>query len=102
MNTPGVTESMVESLARVPDGYSLIVGGFYGEAKSGGRTKIPLLGDIPILNFFFKSKEATQRADQPGLRRHPQILRSHQRLRQQPGQRPTPRRHRPRLTRLGG
>ena len=57
---PRVTESMVESLARVPDGYSLVVGGFYGEAKSGNKTKIPLLGDIPVLNFFFKSKEATK------------------------------------------
>lgn len=55
---PRVTESMIESLARVPDGYSLIVGGFYGEAKSKAGTKIPLLGDIPVLNFFFKSKEA--------------------------------------------
>jgi type II secretory pathway component GspD/PulD (secretin) len=54
---PRVTESMVETLARVPDGYSLIVGGFYGEAKSGDNTKIPLLGDLPVLNFFFKSKE---------------------------------------------
>jgi type II secretory pathway component GspD/PulD (secretin) len=55
---PRVTESMIETLARVPDGYSLIVGGFYGEAKSGANTKIPLLGDLPVLNFFFKSKEA--------------------------------------------
>jgi type II secretory pathway component GspD/PulD (secretin) len=55
---PRVTESMVESIARVPDGYSLIVGGFYGEAKSNGKTKVPLLGDIPVLNFFFKSKES--------------------------------------------
>lgn len=55
---PRVTESMVESLARVPDGYSLIVGGFYGESKSDAKTKIPLLGDVPVLNFFFKSKEA--------------------------------------------
>ena len=55
---PRVTESMVETLARVPDGYSLIVGGFYGEAKSKGGTKIPLLGDLPVLNFFFKSKES--------------------------------------------
>ena len=30
---PRVTESMVETLARVPDGYSLVVGGFYGEAQ---------------------------------------------------------------------
>ena len=57
---PRVTEAMLESLARVPDGYSLVVGGFYGEAQNSGRTKIPLLGDIPVLNFFFKSKDATK------------------------------------------
>ena len=57
---PRVTESMVESITRVPDGYSLVVGGFYGEAKINGDTKIPLLGDIPMLNFFFKSKEAVK------------------------------------------
>ena len=57
---PRVTESMVESFARVPDGYSLVVGGFYGESKSSGKTKVPILGDIPVLNFFFKSKEASK------------------------------------------
>ncbi len=57
---PRVTESMVESFARVPDGYSLVVGGFYGEASSSGKNKVPILGDIPMLNFFFKSKEAVK------------------------------------------
>lgn len=57
---PRVTEAMLESLARVPDGYSLVVGGFYGEAQTSGKTKIPVLGDIPMLNFFFKSKDATK------------------------------------------
>jgi type II secretory pathway component GspD/PulD (secretin) len=57
---PRVTESMVETLARVPDGYSLVVGGFYGESQEGAKTKVPLLGDVPVLNFFFKSKEATK------------------------------------------
>jgi type II secretory pathway component GspD/PulD (secretin) len=55
---PRVTESMVESIARVPDGHSLVVGGFYGEAESGDRTKVPLFGDLPVLNFFFKSRES--------------------------------------------
>ena len=55
---PRVTESMVESLARVPNGHSLVVGGFYGEVEKRDRNKIPLLGDVPILNFFFKSKES--------------------------------------------
>lgn len=57
---PRVTESMVESLARVPDGHSLVVGGFYGAAENKNDNKVPLLGDMPILNFFFKSKEAVK------------------------------------------
>jgi type II secretory pathway component GspD/PulD (secretin) len=57
---PRVTESMIESLARVPDGHSLVVGGFYGEVESKDRTKVPLLGDVPVLNFFFKSKETVK------------------------------------------
>jgi type II secretory pathway component GspD/PulD (secretin) len=57
---PEVTESMIETLARIPDGYSLVVGGFYGEVQNSNKNKVPLLGDIPILNFFFKSKEATK------------------------------------------
>jgi type II secretory pathway component GspD/PulD (secretin) len=57
---PRVTESMVESLARVPDGHSLVVGGFYGEIQERDKNKIPLLGDIPVLNFFFKSKESVR------------------------------------------
>ncbi len=57
---PRVTESMVETLARIPDGSSLVVGGFYGEVQSKQDNKVPLLGDLPILNFFFKSKEANK------------------------------------------
>jgi type II secretory pathway component GspD/PulD (secretin) len=55
---PRVSESMIETLARVPDGHSLVVGGFYGEGQKRANTKVPLLGDVPVLNFFFKSKEA--------------------------------------------
>lgn len=57
---PRVTESMLESLARVPDGYSLVVGGFYTESQSDSKTKIPMLGDVPLVNFFFKSKESVK------------------------------------------
>lgn len=53
---PIVKESMVESLARVPDGHSLLLGGFYQEIDKKDKNKVPVLGDIPVLNFFFKSK----------------------------------------------
>lgn len=57
---PQVTESMIETLARIPDGSSLVVGGFYGEIQSNDKNKVPLFGDIPVLNFFFKSKDAAK------------------------------------------
>ena len=57
---PRVTEAMIESIARVPDNYSLVVGGFYGETKKDNDNKVPILGDVPILNFFFKSSETVK------------------------------------------
>ena len=57
---PRVSESMIETLARVPNGFSLVVGGFYGETQLGNKNKVPVLGDVPVLNFFFKSSEATK------------------------------------------
>lgn len=57
---PRVTEAMIETLARVPDGHSLVVGGFYGEVNNRDRNKVPLFGDLPVINFFFKSKETSK------------------------------------------
>ena len=57
---PRVSESMIQTIARVPDGHSLLVGGFYGQVKQNGDNKVPLLGDVPIINFFFKSKDTSK------------------------------------------
>ncbi|MEO1856243.1 MAG: secretin N-terminal domain-containing protein [Rubritalea sp.] len=53
---PEVRESTLTTIARIPDGHSLIVGGFFQESEIQNENKIPLLGDIPLVNFFFKSK----------------------------------------------
>jgi type II secretory pathway component GspD/PulD (secretin) len=57
---PRVAEATIETIARVPNGYSLLIGGFYNEEKVDGETKVPFFGDIPFLNFFFKSRETQQ------------------------------------------
>lgn len=57
---PRVSESMVEAIARVPNGHSLIIGGFYGYADKKSENKVPILGDLPFVGFFFKSKETTK------------------------------------------
>lgn len=54
---PRVNESTVDTIARVPNGYSLLVGGFYEETESEVTNKVPILGDIPVLNFAFKSTD---------------------------------------------
>ena len=38
------------------NGETVVVGGIYQEQSSGGETKVPLLGDVPILGHFFKKK----------------------------------------------
>ncbi|MFC5049938.1 type II secretion system protein GspD [Rubritalea spongiae] len=57
---PEVRESTLTTIARIPDGHSLIVGGFFQESETEEENKVPLLGDIPVINFFFKSKETSK------------------------------------------
>jgi type II secretory pathway component GspD/PulD (secretin) len=57
---PEVRESTLTTIARIPDGHSLIVGGFFQEAEIQNENKVPLLGDIPLVSFFFKSKSTSK------------------------------------------
>ncbi len=52
---PRVNESTVTTTARVPNGHSLLIGGFYEEIVTENQNKVPLLGDIPAVNLLFKS-----------------------------------------------
>lgn len=57
---PRVSEATVDNIARIPNGNSLIVGGFYKVEERKDENKVPILGDIPIVNFFFKSEATTK------------------------------------------
>lgn len=52
---PRVNESTVTTTARVPNGHSLLIGGFYEEIQTDSSNKVPILGDIPAVNLLFKS-----------------------------------------------
>lgn len=54
---PRVNESTVTTTARVPNGHSLLIGGFYEEVQSDATNKVPFLGDIPAVNLLFKSTD---------------------------------------------
>ncbi len=53
---PGITTRAVKTQAMIEDGGTLIVGGIYQEQMSNNISKVPFLGDIPVLGNLFKSR----------------------------------------------
>lgn len=54
---PRVSESSIEAVSRIPNGHSLVIGGFYEQTQDNVDNKVPLFGDVPVLRFFFQSKD---------------------------------------------
>lgn len=52
---PIVERASINTQALIFEGESLLVGGLTREASSNGVTKVPFLGDIPVLGNLFKS-----------------------------------------------
>ncbi|EGJ10700.1 type III secretion outer membrane pore, YscC/HrcC family protein, partial [Rubrivivax benzoatilyticus JA2 = ATCC BAA-35] len=52
---PVVERASINTQALIFEGESLLVGGLTREASSNGVTKVPFLGDIPVLGNLFKS-----------------------------------------------
>ncbi len=51
---PVVSTRQAETTVRLKDGSSVIIGGLLNEEKTVNRTKVPLLGDIPLLGALFR------------------------------------------------
>ncbi len=49
-------QNTVETIAVIPEGYMLALGGFIENEESLNETKVPILGDLPWVGFFFKDK----------------------------------------------
>ena len=58
------------------DGQLLILGGLLDQAENVSRSKVPILGDIPILGHLFKSQRKTQKDNVLMVFIRPTILRS--------------------------
>lgn len=52
--TPILTKREVETSAMVENGGTMVVGGIYIEEDTNDASKVPLLGDIPVLGNLFK------------------------------------------------
>jgi len=58
---PATSIREIESNVVVPDNQTVVLGGLMQDKDSRGTTKIPLLGDIPILGWLFKATAISKR-----------------------------------------
>jgi type II secretion system protein D len=54
---PIITTRKVDTVVTVKDGQTIVIGGLIQNTLEDRRTKVPLLGDIPLLGNAFKSKQ---------------------------------------------
>jgi type II secretory pathway component GspD/PulD (secretin) len=61
---PIIANRKVDATLRVRDGETIVLGGLFEDTSSETITKLPFLGDIPILGQFFRNKATTRQRDE--------------------------------------
>jgi type II secretory pathway component GspD/PulD (secretin) len=57
---PPRQENSLASIATVPDGFAVVVGGLELDTESDTVSKVPLLGDLPWLGVLFQNRSQTR------------------------------------------
>jgi general secretion pathway protein D len=64
VNAPVIDIRSADTVAVTADGQTVVIGGLLQDSKSQTDTKIPLLGDIPLLgNLFKRSQKSTAKTE---------------------------------------
>ncbi|MGF7146941.1 type III secretion protein C [Sphingomonas zeicaulis] len=74
-DVPVVERASVNTQAMINEGEGLLLGGLTVNAQFDGESKIPLLGDIPILGELFKSRNKTRQQTERLFLITPRIIR---------------------------
>ena len=56
VNAPVIDTRQADTVVVTPDGQTIVIGGLMQNDKESSETKIPLLGDIPVLGALFRYK----------------------------------------------
>jgi type IV pilus assembly protein PilQ len=52
---PSIDTNKVDTQVLVENGGTVVIGGVYAQTNTFGESKVPLLGDIPVLGYLFRS-----------------------------------------------
>lgn len=70
-----VSTNRIQTHVRLEDGETMIIGGIYTEADAQSESKVPLIGDLPVLGRLFKSNSSQQERSEMLVFITPRILR---------------------------
>jgi general secretion pathway protein D len=56
VSAPVINSRVADTVVVIPDGQTAIIGGLVSKTKTTSDSKIPILGDIPLLGTLFKRK----------------------------------------------
>jgi type II secretory pathway component GspD/PulD (secretin) len=71
---PIVANRKVDATLRVRDGETIVLGGLFEEVDSETVTKLPILGDLPVLGSFFRNRQNSHTKDEVVFFITPRIL----------------------------
>ena len=77
-STPTTLKRVAKTTVVVKDNETVVIGGLVGDSTDQGVTKVPLLGDIPVLGWLFKSKTSTREKTNLYVFLTPHIVRTQQ------------------------
>jgi general secretion pathway protein D len=60
ITAPAINKRSADTVVVTPDGQTVIIGGLIYQEKDEAESKIPFLGDIPLLGNLFKRKVTTE------------------------------------------
>ena len=59
VNAPVIDQTSADTVVVTPDAQTVVIGGLMGSAKNFNESKVPLLGDIPLLGNLFKHRSSS-------------------------------------------
>lgn len=71
---PIIANRKADATLRVRDGETIVLGGLFEDVDSATLTKVPLLGDLPVLGAFFRNRQTTHTKDEVVFFITPHIL----------------------------
>ena len=64
MYAPNINKRSANTVVVTPDGQTVVIGGLISNEKSSSDSKVPLLGDIPLLGQLFKFSAKSNQKDE--------------------------------------